>query len=152
MSHSQRPGFLRSARRVAGVALLRADGAVLLQLRDNKPGLPAAGQWVLPGGHCELEETCQDCARREFGEETGYDCPELLPLTEFYYTSPDNGQLYWLSFWWTRYDGVSPLRCFEGQEVRFILRNEVADKPTPDYLPGVLDAVLVAEKKALPPR
>ena len=136
--------------RIGGVALVRNDGALLLQLRDNKPDLSAAGQWVLPGGHCEPGESCQDCARREFREETGYDCPELFLLTEFAYTSPDTGRLYWLSFWWTRYDGISPVHCFEGQEVRFVRREEIAGKPMPDYLPGVWDAVLAAQKKALP--
>jgi 8-oxo-dGTP pyrophosphatase MutT (NUDIX family) len=143
---------VESVPRIGGVALVRADGAVLLQLRDNKPGLSAAGQWVLPGGHCEPEESCLDCARREFREETGYDCAELYPLTEFFHTSPDTGRRYWLSFWWTRYDGTSAVRCFEGQEVRFVRRDEAAGKPMPDYLPAVWDAALAAEKKALRPR
>ena len=57
--------------RIGGVVLLRADGAGLLQHRDDKPGLSAAGLWVFPGGHCEPGETCRECARREFLEETG---------------------------------------------------------------------------------
>ena len=72
-----------SVPRIGGVVLLRNDGAVLLQLRDNKPTITAAGLWVFPGGHCEDGEACRDCARREFREETGYDCPDLKPLTEF---------------------------------------------------------------------
>ncbi|PYM15194.1 MAG: hypothetical protein DME18_04840, partial [Verrucomicrobia bacterium] len=69
---------------VAGVVLLRDDHAALLQLRDNKPGLRAAGRWVFPGGHCQSGESIEDCARREFLEETDYVCGELRPLTSFF--------------------------------------------------------------------
>ena len=132
--------------RIGGVVLLREDGAALLQLRDNKPTITAAGLWVFPGGHCDDGESCRDCARREFREETGYDCPELQPLKEFNYVSPENGRTYWLSFWRARYDGIRPVFCYEGQEVRFIRREEFAGKPAPDYLLGVWDLALAEEK------
>jgi len=131
--------------RIGGVVLLRADGAALLQRRDDKPGLNAAGQWVFPGGHCEPDETCAECARREFREETGYDCADLEPLTEFHYLAPETGRKYWISFWRARYDGVSPVHCFEGQEVRFIPRAEIAGKPIPEYLVAVWDLALAEE-------
>jgi hypothetical protein len=35
---------------VCGVVLLRADGAALLQLRDDKPEIRDPGIWVFPGG------------------------------------------------------------------------------------------------------
>ena len=135
--------------RIGGIVLLRDDGAVLLQLRDDQPGLSAAGMWVFPGGHCEPGESCQDCARREFREETGYDCVEPHPLAEFEYLCPDTGVKFWLSFWWIRYDGASPVYCFEGQEIRFVPRSEVEGKLVPDYLIGVWETALAAEKKAL---
>ena len=58
--------------RVGAVFLLRKDGAALLQLRDEKPGLRHAGKWVPPGGHAEDWEKIEDCASREFYEETNY--------------------------------------------------------------------------------
>ena len=74
-------------RAVGGVVLLREDNAALLQLRDNKPGLNAAGLWVFPGGHCEPGESLEAGARREFREETGYDCGELAWVTTFLHPS-----------------------------------------------------------------
>ncbi len=128
--------------RIGGVVLLRDDGAVLLQHRDDKPTITAAGLWVFPGGHCEDGESCRDGARRECLEETGYDCADLKPLIEFHYVAPENGRTYLLSFWWARYDGVSPVQCFEGQDLRFIPRAEFVGKRTPDYLARVWDLAL----------
>lgn len=140
--------------RAAGIVLLRADGAALLQLRDDKPGLSAPGHWVFPGGGCHAQETFADCARREFHEETGYLCAELHPLTEFAYTCPDVARVFSLSFWACRYDGVSPVHCYEGQEVRWVARAEAPGLRIPGYLPGVWDLALAAlgPKKALPHR
>lgn len=137
--------------RIAGVVLLRADGAALLQHRDDKPGLPARALWVFPGGHCEPGETCRDGARREFLEETGYDCGNAELLTEFVYVSPDNGRPHWMSYCWADYDGVTEVHCYEGQAVTFVPRAAATRLPAPSYLLGVWDLALAARhKKALP--
>lgn len=47
-------------------------GSRLLTLqRDDLPGLPWAGQWDLPGGGREGEETPEECLLREVREEFG---------------------------------------------------------------------------------
>lgn len=55
-----------------GVAVIR-DGKVLLGKRKGAHGV---GDWSFPGGHLELHESVEDCARRELEEETG-----LKPLS-----------------------------------------------------------------------
>ena len=128
--------------RVAGVVLLREDRAAFLQLRDDKPGISAPGQWVFPGGHCDPRESCRDCARREFREETGYDCRDLEQVAEFCHVCPDTGANLSLSFWRSRYDGASPLQCFEGQEMRFMSLAEASLQRTPSYLIEVWNLAL----------
>lgn len=47
------------------------DQSILTYLRDDRPGLAWAGQWDLPGGGREADETPQDCVLRELAEEFG---------------------------------------------------------------------------------
>ena len=54
----------------AKVALLYGEKLVM-QLRDNKPGLRFAGMWDFPGGGREGEETPVECATHEIEEEFG---------------------------------------------------------------------------------
>ncbi|WP_054006732.1 NUDIX hydrolase [Cypionkella psychrotolerans] len=58
----------------AKVALLCGD-ALLTYLRDDKPGLPWAAMWDLPGGGREGDETPDACLLRELHEEFGLVLP-----------------------------------------------------------------------------
>lgn len=49
--------------------VLLADGLYVLQHRDDKPGIAAPGVWALFGGRVEDDETPQQAAVREVGEE-----------------------------------------------------------------------------------
>ena len=61
-----------------GVAAILAardrEGRVLLV---RQTGGPFAGEWVLPGGRVEAEESVEDAVRRETREETGMDAFDL---------------------------------------------------------------------------
>ena len=50
-----------------GVCIIK-DGKVLCGKRKNAHG---EGSWSFPGGHLELNESIEDCAKREVAEETG---------------------------------------------------------------------------------
>ena len=127
--------------RVGAIFLLRTDGAALLQLRDDKPGLRHAGQWVPPGGHAEPEEGIEACAKRELLEETNYRCGDLYRLVEFVDVVAD-WPSYVLTVFWDLYDSIQALVCNEGQELRFIGRNEVDKYPIPSYLVPIWDIAL----------
>jgi 8-oxo-dGTP pyrophosphatase MutT (NUDIX family) len=127
---------------VGGVVLLREDNAALLQWRDNKPGLNAAGLWVFPGGHCEPGESLEAGARREFREETGYECGELIWVTTFLHPSDDGRLTYQLGMFVCRYDGIQVVHCFEGQAVEFIPRGDAGKHPMPEYVPRIWDMAI----------
>lgn len=128
--------------RVGGIVLLRPDGAALLQHRDEKPGLPHAGLWVFPGGHCEFEERIEDCARREFLEETGYRCDDVYELDTIRQLTVEGFPAIQLTVFWSRYDGVQPVQCLEGQALAFIERAYANRHPMPDYLLRLWDLAL----------
>ena len=69
----------KRVRQVVGVVLLRADGAALLQHRDNISTISDPGLWVFPGGHLEWGETPFAGAMREMEEETCYRCQNRGP-------------------------------------------------------------------------
>jgi ADP-ribose pyrophosphatase YjhB (NUDIX family) len=60
-------------RRAVAVGLITApDGRILLQLRDDKPGLPGSGMWGFFGGHLEEGESPSAAFLRELDEELGW--------------------------------------------------------------------------------
>jgi len=127
---------------VAGVVLLRFDGAALLQHRDNKIGLPHAGLWVFPGGHCDTGESIETCAVREVFEETGYRCQDLNRLASVQNLAVEGFPAIDLFVFWTQYDGVQSLHCFEGQALNFVQRAEADKYAIPQYLIRIWDMAL----------
>ena len=128
--------------RVGGIVLLRHDGAALLQHRDDKPGLPHAGLWVFPGGHCESGEPIEVCARREFLEETGYRCEKVYELETIRGLAVEGFPAIHLTVFWARYDGIQPVQCLEGQALAFIERLHAERHPMPNYLLRLWDLAL----------
>lgn len=61
----------------ADIAVLRLDEVpeILLVKRKNPP---FQGQWALPGGFMEMEESLEETARRELEEETGIQAGEMI--------------------------------------------------------------------------
>lgn len=60
--------------------ILAEGGKVLLIRRAREPFM---GQWAIPGGRIEENESAEECARREMKEETGLDV-EIVKLTGIY--------------------------------------------------------------------
>lgn len=132
------------APRIAGVLLLDDGGSALFQHRDDKPGLNHAGRWVPPGGHAEPGEDIEDCARREFLEETDYVCGELHLLTSF--DDRGAGEVIDLTIFWGHYDGRQALVCREGQALEFVAREGFAGRDIPPYLVDIWDAAITAAR------
>jgi 8-oxo-dGTP pyrophosphatase MutT (NUDIX family) len=128
--------------RIAAVMLVRDDGAVLMQHRDNKPGLRAAGQWVPPGGHCEDGEGLEIGAHREFLEETGYRCQDLVLICQMVSDNDPGWPPQDLAVFVALYDGKQKVSCFEGQAVKFIERDHATHYLIPEYILEIWDRAL----------
>ncbi len=70
-------------RPVAGAVLLSPAGQVLLQHRDDVPGIESPGQWSLFGGGLDVGEEPAAAMLREIEEEIGYRPKAHRPLLVF---------------------------------------------------------------------
>jgi 8-oxo-dGTP diphosphatase len=131
---------------VAGVIVLREDGAALLQHRDDIPTINDPGLWVIPGGHVEAGETAVAGAVREVEEETCYRSRAPRPLAEFHATELGYEGDFQMVFFWDEYDGAQRIECREGQAARFVARAEADGLPRRDYLTRIWDLALDARQ------
>jgi 8-oxo-dGTP pyrophosphatase MutT (NUDIX family) len=126
---------------VGALFLLRYDGALLLQLRDEKPNLRHAGMWVPPGGHIEADESVEQGTRREFLEETDYLCSKISWLQMMEIKHPD-WPTYLLGVFWAFYDGMQKTTCREGQILKFIKREDANSLLMPPFLLMLWDILI----------
>ena len=100
-------------------------GEVLLQLREDRPGLPFANHWTLPGGRVEAGETPADAARRELWEELGCELP--LRYWKVYERAHESGEFLIEQHVYTAFCDT-PIGGFtigEGKALRFVAPQEI---------------------------
>lgn len=131
---------------VCGIIVLRADGAALLQHRDDIPTINDPGLWVIPGGHVEPGETVIQAAVREVEEETCYRsaCPRLL--ADFHGHELGYPGDFRMVFFWDEYDGRQRIECREGQAAGFVLRADAPLLPAREYLTRIWDLAQAARE------
>ena len=126
---------------VGALFLLSADGALLMQLRDDKTDLRHAGMWVPPGGHIEAGESVEQGTCREFLEETDYLCRKINWLQMMEIKHPD-WPTYLLGVFWALYDGIQKTKCREGQVLKFIRREDANMLLIPPYILIIWDKLI----------
>ncbi|MGX4803517.1 NUDIX domain-containing protein [Bradyrhizobium guangdongense] len=112
-------------REIAAAVLLDQCERLLVQLRDDIPGVLQPGKIGLFGGHRERDESLLDCAVREVGEEISYHIPadRFEPLMTFDGSDPEiKGGRVKGEFFVVRNVPVDRLRITEGKLL--ILRPE----------------------------
>jgi len=80
--------FLFPVEFIAAAILHTADGRYLLQLRDDKQGLPLRNHWALFGGGVEEGEDWRQAVLREIKEELVYEARNCNWYHEFIYVLP----------------------------------------------------------------
>lgn len=113
--------------RISKIILYR-EGKVLLQLRDNKPGINYPDTWSLIGGFIDDGETPEQAALREVEEEIGLKLNSLVLLSSRI-AEPEKGE--------ERFEenmfaaelpcDISELSANEGREIRMFSVDELDD-------------------------
>jgi len=99
------------------------NGEVLLQLREDKPDLPFANYWTLPGGKVESGETPLQAAVRELREETELDTP--LSFWKVYERFTHNIQIEQHVFKGITNESLENIVLGEGAALRFVTENDI---------------------------
>lgn len=115
-------------RQYVGIALIKPDGSVLGQHRDNKPDILGPDTWCVIGGARDNanDKDLKAVVQRELEEETGY----IVPLQDLRFLARDSyntekGTPVQRTILWAWYDGMQPIECREGQEIRFVSPSEL---------------------------
>lgn len=114
--------------RSAGILLVNARNEVLLQLRDNTPGIRYPRHWTTLGGHLKPGETPEQGLLRELQEEIGRTV-ERPRLFRVYRRRDDAGdQLIWV--YYAPFDvPVEQIRLTEGERVEYMTLQEALRRP-----------------------
>lgn len=110
------------------VCYIEQDGAYLMLHRVKKKHDENAGQWIGVGGHCEENESPEDCVQREVREETGltltrWRCRGLVTFV----TDAGEGQ-YMHLFTADGFTGTLTEDCDEG-DLAWIPKTELSNIP-----------------------
>jgi len=138
-------------RQYVGIILVKDDGSVLAQHRDDKPEILGPDTWCVTGGAREEDDKdLKTTACRELKEETDY----ILNPSDIHFLALDvyrteKGREVQRTILWARYDGEQTIYTNEGQEIRFI---RPAELNTLNFYTGHQNFLKRASEKVFNPR
>lgn len=115
--------------------IVAESGALLLQLRPDGPGTPAAGRWGMFGGHIEPGEAPAAAFLREMQEELGWRPERFEPWVTRHVRASRGGWTDLTSHVFAAHLDVAPeqLTLGEGQALRLFVPGALP----PDLVPGM---------------
>ncbi|MDY7989301.1 (deoxy)nucleoside triphosphate pyrophosphohydrolase [Paenibacillus polymyxa] len=119
-------------------AIIHNDGEFLITRRgpDNKH----AGKWEFPGGKLEIDETLEECIKREIKEELGIDIEVGQQFGESVY-SYGHGSIKLIAFWTTWVSGE--IQLIDHDQLRWVNKETILQY---DFLPADLPFVMQLSK------
>ncbi len=123
---------------VAVGLIIADDGRLLLQHRDDKPGLPGANLWGFFGGHIEPGERSADAFLREMDEELGWRPRHFEPFAT---REVDSGGWHLTSHVFAAHldAPLSALTLSEGQAMALYAPDAIPATTTPSVRPVIAE-------------
>ena len=114
----------------AEIILVRKDGALILQHRDDKPGITNPGFVSTFGGHIEEGEDPLDAAFREIHEETNLvlDSTTFEFFGKYHKTKEVHGEDWDVYYYVVRNVDDTNLEVYEGQGFKIVKNHEDLSK------------------------
>ena len=111
--------------------IINSENKILLQLRDDKPGIVYPGCWAFLGGHAEKNETYLDAVNREIKEEINQDVCDIQIIGDIEIKEEGVSAVVFKG----RLDvNESEIDLTEGQKVRFFSLDELETIKIPKIL------------------
>ena len=140
MSEEYHQTYLRQLRKLIGRRKIFAIGArAIIQDRDDRILLVRrsdTGEWVMPAGSIELEESILDCVKREVAEETGLSVLSAYPIAIYseprfsFVTAFGNPyQMFTVVFVIDKWSGEVRLKTNETTNAQFFAFDDLPDIP-----------------------
>lgn len=114
----------------------RPDGAVLMQLRDEKPTIAWPGHWSILGGGLEAGESEREAVIREVQEEAGFTLADPALVTR---VTDHHGSGQKLAVYAAEMPDPVQMTLGEGQALRFVTSSERNTLQVPAYIRELLD-------------
>jgi ADP-ribose pyrophosphatase YjhB (NUDIX family) len=142
------PNFYRTGYSIGvGAVVVNNNKALLIK----RAGHPRKGDWALPGGYVEHDETIHVAIEREVWEETGIHAEVIGVIAILHRWIPDENGIYIIFLMHTDQDTLTP-DITEAEEAAFFSIDELDNLPTLQWLSReVLTSVLKGKVTALPP-
>lgn len=116
---------MRKTRPQCGLLIENSEGKVLLQLRDDIPGIPYPNCWGTFGGQVEPGESPEEAIRREIREELHYE----FSRPEYFGNFPFDGYDIYMYRVVDPYIALDTIRVTEGQRGGFFSPDEILKIP-----------------------
>ena len=135
---------------ISSAMFVTIDGQYLLQLRDDKDGLPLRNHWAFFGGEVEKDEKPEDTLIREIHEELTFHINKFTWFHEAIYVFPKNKHRITKKIYYKvniDVDEVSSMIQTEGSDMRLMNLSEIL--LLPNISPWDLSVIVMHEREII---